>query len=242
MTEKYMSFWDHCAELKSRIKISAYTLIIGFFVFYWVTSYLLAELMDHFLGSYSNVQLIATDPMVGFITRIQFALILAVAITIPFFIYEMFLFINPALNKTHSRLFIRVSLSSMFLFVAGVAFVTFVLIPLMLKFFISYNAMMGLTNFFAIDSFFKFVVITMFVGGVIFQVPLVILLANQLGLVKKSTLSHSRKWVYLIILILSGIATPDHSIISQLALSIVIIMLFEGSLLFCKKDPVETSA
>jgi sec-independent protein translocase protein TatC len=236
MTEKYMGFWDHFAELRKRMKYSALVFALGVFGFYAVTGYLLKFMTGHFLSSYSAVKLLAATPMVGFMTRIKFALILALVITIPFLIYEMFMFVNPALKKKHSFLFLKVWFSSMFLFACGVAFIYFILIPLMLKFFIEYNTKLGLTNFFALDTFFSFIILTLFIGGIMFQVPLILILANRLGILKKSLLSHGRKWVYLFILIIAGVVTPDHTVISQLALGGVLVVLFEISLLFCKKD------
>jgi len=236
MTEKYMSIWEHLEELRSRLKISGFVFLISVFVFYAITDKLISIMTQHFLGGFENVKLISSDPMMGFSTRIEFTLILALSVTIPFLIYELFLFISPALNEKHKHVFLKTALSSMVLFICGMSFMYFVLIPLMFSFFIEYNAKMGLTNFFALDSFFSFVILTIFMGGVVFQVPLVLVFANRIGLIKKSTLKHSRKWVVLITLIVSGIATPDHSIISQLALAIVLILLFEISLIFFKKE------
>lgn len=231
--EKYMTFWEHVAELRSRVKTSLIVFVVTFFGFYALSDRLLNFLWNHFIGAY-NLTLLAPSVMSGFVTQLNLALILACTYSLPVFMYEMFMFIDPAINRKHKLIALKIIFSATFLFICGVAFVYFIMLPMLLDFFIQNNANLGLSNFFTVEQFFEFVMFNLFVGGLIFQTPLIIIMANRIGLVPKEWLSKSRSLIYVAILIISGILTPDHSIVSQLVLGGMMIVLFEISLLFSR--------
>ncbi|MFH1682935.1 MAG: twin-arginine translocase subunit TatC [Candidatus Woesearchaeota archaeon] len=228
-----MSFWDHLGELKSRLRISVIIFVVSFFIIYIFSSRIFQVIKDHFIGQY-DLKLLAPTVMSGFMLSLKMGFWLGLGITLPVLIYEVFKFIDPALNQKYHRLSLKIILSSATLFLAGMSFVYFVMLPMIMDFFIKYNEKLGLVNLFSTEQFFTFIIINLFVGGVIFQTPMVIVSANRLGLLHKDTLKNSRRWAYIIILVLAGVLTPDHSIISQIVLGGVIIVLFEFSLLFCK--------
>lgn len=228
-----MSFWDHLGELKSRLRISVIIFIVSFFVIYLFSSRIFQLIKDHFIGHY-DLKLLAPTVMSGFMLSLKMGFWLGLAITLPVLIYEIFKFIDPALPQKYHRLSLKMIFSSGALFLAGMAFVYFVMLPMIMDFFISYNDKLGLVNLFSTEQFFTFIILNLFMGGIIFQTPLIIISANRLGMIQKETLTKSRRWAYVIILLLAGIITPDHTIISQLVLGGMIIALFEMSLLFCK--------
>jgi sec-independent protein translocase protein TatC len=231
--EKMMTVWEHITELRRRVKTSLIVFVVTFFGFYALSDRLLNFLWNHFIGAY-DLRLLAPSVMSGFVTQLNLALILALTYTLPVFMYEMFKFIDPAINKKHKMVALKIILSAAFLFLCGVAFVYFIMLPMLLDFFILNNAKLGLSNFFSVEQFFEFVMFNMFVGGLIFQTPLIIIMANRIGLLPKEWLSKSRGFAYLFILIIAGIITPDHSIVSQMVLGGMMIVLFEISLLFSK--------
>jgi len=234
MTEKVMTFWEHFAELRSRLRISAIIFVITFCVYFFIISEkILAFLLNQFANQY-DILLISPSIMSGFVTQIDLSLILSVATSLPVFIYEIFRFIDPALNRKTEGVLIKIFLSGIFLFLAGVAFVYFIMVPLMLEFFIETNKALGLTNYFLVESFFDFIIFNMFLGGMSFQTPLIVILANRVGLISRSFLASNRRVAYVVIMIIAGIITPDHSIISQLALGGMMVLLYEISIFFCK--------
>ncbi len=231
--EKYMSIWDHLGELKNRVKTSLIVFIVTFFGFFLLSDRLLNFLWGHFIGQY-HLTLLSPSLMSGFVTQLDFALILAATYSLPVFIYEMFAFIDPAISSKHRNIALKVIFSATCLFIAGVAFVYFVMLPLMIEFFVNTNTNLGLSNFFTVESFFEFIMINLFLGGICFQTPLIIVMFNKVGLLPKEWLIKFRSYVYVAILVVGGIMTPDHSIISQLLLGGMMILLFELGLLFCK--------
>jgi sec-independent protein translocase protein TatC len=231
--EKMMTFWEHISELRSRVKTSLVVFVVTFFGFYMLSDRLLTFLWNHFIGAY-NLTLVAPSVMSGFVTQLNLALILASTYTLPVFMYEMFAFIDPAINRKHKSVALKIIFSATFLFICGVAFVYFIMLPMLLEFFVSQNSSVGAVNLFTIEQFFEFIMFNLFVGGLIFQTPLIIVGLNRIGIVPKEWLVNSRRMAYLVILIISGIITPDHSIISQMVLGGMMIILFEISLIFSK--------
>ncbi|MBW3000225.1 twin-arginine translocase subunit TatC [Candidatus Woesearchaeota archaeon] len=231
--DKKMSFWDHVAELRKRLRIPFIVFIAILFVAYPITPYIIQFLRDYFIGGY-GLQLLANTPMQGFIIRIKLSMIIGLSAMIPVLVYELFAFIVPALKKKHKRWVIKNLFAASILFIAGVLFVFLILLPMIMNFFIEYNQSLGLTNLFQVNLFYQFIILNLFIGGLIFETPLLLITANRLGIIKKETLSRKRGYVYVGILLIAGILTPDHTIISQLALGIVLFALFEISLFFFK--------
>jgi sec-independent protein translocase protein TatC len=238
MTEKRMTFFGHLNELRNRLRVSAIVFIFVFFATFIFSNQLLNLLWSQFIGQYKapeyHLELLANTVMSGFVTQLNLAFILAAAISMPLFICEIYLFVEPALDKRNKSVSMKIMLSSVGLFLAGVLFVYFVMLPLILSFFIQANTDLGVANFFSVDSFFSFIMVNLFIGGLIFQTPLVIVILNRLGVLPKAWLVKSRRMVYVLILLIAGIITPDASVISQLVLGGVMALLFEISMLLVK--------
>jgi sec-independent protein translocase protein TatC len=238
MTEKRMTFFGHVTELRNRLRISIIVFLIVFFATFIFSSQILNLLWSQFIGQYKapgyHLELLANSVMSGFVTQLNLAFILAASISMPLFILEMYLFVEPALDRKKKSASMKIVASSLGLFIAGVLFVYFVMLPLILSFFIQANTDLGVANFFSVESFFSFIMTNLFIGGMIFQTPLVIVILNRLGILPRAWLVKSRRMVYVIILLIAGIVTPDSSIISQLVLGAVMALLFEISMLIVK--------
>jgi sec-independent protein translocase protein TatC len=226
-----MTFWEHITELRGRLQISLIVFVVTFFGFYLLSDRLIRFILNHFIGQY-NLTLLAPDVMSGFVTQLNITFLLASTYTLPVFMYELFMFIDPALNQKHRMIALKIILSAAILFICGVAFIYFIMLPMLLDFFVQNNASLGLSNFFTVEEFFDFITFNLFIGGLTFQTPLVIIMANRIGILPKEWLSKSRSIIYVVILVIAGVATPDHSIISQLVLGGMMMVLFEISLLF----------
>jgi sec-independent protein translocase protein TatC len=236
--EKRMTFVGHIVEFRNRLRISVLIFVLAFFISYAFSDKILTFVWDHFLGIYAsdefNLAILAESVMSGFVTQLNLAFVVAASASFPVFIYEMFLFMEPALEDKHRWIAIKIILSAISLFILGVFFVYYIMLPMLISFFISSNTNLGIANYFAVESFFEFIIMNLFIGGIMFQTPLIVVMANRVGLLPKPWLLKSRRIIYISVLVLAGIITPDHSIISQLVLGGVMIVLFEISLLFSK--------
>lgn len=171
-------------------------------------------------------------PMEVFILQIKLALLMAVIVGFPYIIKQLWGFILPALYE-HERKFIAkgVILSSL-LFTGGVFFCLFLILPLIVKFGMSFagdniQAMFGISNIINLALW------LCFTFGLMFQVPLVVHLLIKWGILAYETVSSKRPYVVVILLVLAALLTPP-DIISQVLLFTPTYLLFELGLLFSK--------
>lgn len=171
-------------------------------------------------------------PMEVFILQIKTALLLDVLLCFPYIAKQIWNFILPALYD-HERQFIRsIVLISSLLFILGVIFCLFFILPLIIKFALSFNTE-NITPVLGISNVISLALWLSFIFGVCFQFPLITyaLIANNI--VDYTTLKSKRAYVFVGILIISGLLTPP-DIVSQLMLTLPTYSLFEIGLYFGK--------
>lgn len=148
----------------------------------------------------------------------------------PIILWEIWKFISPALydkEKKYAVLFIFVS---SFLFFLGILFGYFIITPLSVYFFGSFSASPEIVNEFNLESYTGMIKTSVIASGLIFELPILIYFLTKLGLVTPQSLRKYRKYTLIIVLILSAIITPP-DIISQIIVSIPIMLLYEVSIL-----------
>ena len=166
----------------------------------------------------------------------QFSIYLWILITagfilgFPYILYEFWRFISPALYENERKkagLFIIVS---SVLFFIGVLFGYFVIVPLSINFFGTFNVSKTIVNQFTVDSYISMIKTSVIVSGLVFELPIIIYFLTKLGLVTPAFLRKYRRAAIVIILIVAAIATPP-DIPSQVVVSIPILILYEVSIL-----------
>ena len=172
-------------------------------------------------------------PMEVFILQIKLALLMAFIVAFPYIIKQLWNFILPALYE-HERKFIRNSvLLSSLLFIGGVSFCLFLILPLIIRFGMSFagdniNAIFGVSNVINLALW------LCFTFGLMFQVPLVTNMLIKWDILSYDTVSSKRPYVVTVLLIAAALLTPP-DIISQILLFIPTYLLFELGLLFSRK-------
>ena len=166
----------------------------------------------------------------------QFSIYLWILITagfilgFPYILYEFWRFISPALYENERKkagLFIIVS---SILFFIGVLFGYFVIVPLSINFFGTFNVSKTIVNQFTVDSYISMIKTSVIVSGLVFELPIIIYFLTKLGLITPAFLRKYRRAAIVIILIVAAIATPP-DIPSQVVVSIPILILYEVSIL-----------
>jgi sec-independent protein translocase protein TatC len=218
---------EHFKELRLRVILSLSIVIICFFVLFAyskpITDFLTKPLFN--LG----YKLYFSKVNESFMTTLKSSFIASIFITSPIWIFIIIGFIIPALNKKQKyKMLFFVSLSYIF-FVLGFYFSYKVLIPITLKFFISY-ANTNISSMITINFYLEYF-LSLFIGtGIGFQLPIVMLIISKLGLINYQVFSKSRKYSIIIILIIAAILTPP-DIVSQITLSIPLYLLYEFGVL-----------
>ncbi|HOT45983.1 MAG TPA: twin-arginine translocase subunit TatC [Spirochaetota bacterium] len=230
-----MSFVDHLDEIRSRILISIITffvLTVAAFVF---SDELLYVVNKPFIdtGLKLNVFKLAE----GFMMRLKVAAIASFIVSLPFFIFQVWRFILPAITR-RDRMFSRVALvSSVLLFYSGVAFVYFLLMPFTVKMLLSFVAK-DITSVIGASEYISFVFLFCFFMGVIFEFPILVMILTRIGLITPYLLSNNRKWAIVVIFVLSAVVTPTTDILTQSLVAVPLYFLFEASIVVSKMTAI----
>lgn len=154
-------------------------------------------------------------------------------ISFPYILWEIWKFISPALYKNEKKYAKTFIFVSSMLFFMGVLFGYFVLVPLSINFLVNTQISAIVENQIDINSYIGLVKTTSLATGLIFELPIIIFFLTYLGLITDSFLKEYRKYAYVLILIIAAIVTPP-DVISQIIVSIPMVILYEGSILVAK--------
>lgn len=230
-----MTLVEHLEELRARLIRALAATALGTGVCWAWTGEALTWLARPVGG------LVFLAPTEAFFTRLKLALFAGFLLALPVVIYEAWAFTARALGERVRRSIGLLIPASYLLFVAGVLLAVLVVVPTAVKFLLAY----GTDNVKPLLSAGEYVA---FVGslavafGVVFQLPLVLVLLERLGVVGKRALVRQRRVVYFLGFVGAAMMTPGPDIVSQLALAVPIAVLFEVSLLFMRGDaPRETA-
>lgn len=147
----------------------------------------------------------------------------------PYILWEFWRFISPALYDKEKKMAGRFVIASSILFFLGVLFGYFIIVPLSINFFATFNVSPTVVNQFSVDSYISMVKTSVIASGLVFEMPIIIYFLAKLGLVTPDFLRKYRKYAIVIILILAAIVTPP-DIPSQVIVSIPILVLYEASI------------
>lgn len=176
-----------------------------------------------------NSSIIATDITSGFLAPIALTFFVAVFVSIPYLLSQIWAFVAPALYKHEKRIAIPLLLSSIVLFYIGVAFAYFVVLVPALTFFVSFlpDNVLPMTD---VQSYLGFVIKLFFVFGVMFEIPIATLLLILMGVVSVDSLADKRRYIIVGCFAISAIITPPDGA-SMVMLAIPMCLLFEFGLL-----------
>lgn len=158
------------------------------------------------------------------------SIIAGVIIAFPYILYQLWLFISPALYETEKKYATSFVIISSFLFFIGVLFGYYIITPLSINFLGAYRVSDQVLSNIDIDSYMSLLKTSVLVSGVIFELPIIIYFLTKLGVVTPTFLRTYRKHALVGVLILSAIITPP-DIVSQIIVSIPILILYELSIL-----------
>jgi sec-independent protein translocase protein TatC len=232
-----MTLMQHFSELRRRILWTVCVFIFAF-CFGWVVSpYIESFLTQPLLKIWNDATLLYTELTDGLMIHFSLATLVALIITVPVLLWQIWAYIAPGLHKNEKQFFIPIFLFSPILFVIGVAFAFYVLFPFVFKFFLEMNKSEALPIVLlpAVTGYLAFAIGLLKVFGLAFQLPIIMIGLNKIGLLSKQTAIKSRRYVVIIIFIFAAMLTPP-DVISQIMLAVPMWLLFELSLLFMKRD------
>ncbi len=230
----------HLIELRNRTVRAAISVLIIFACL----SPFMKEIFDFLskplmVALPQGVKLLATGVVAPFMVPLKVTLFVAFVIALPFVLYQLWAYVAPALYRREKRLALPVIISGVTMFGVGMAYCYFIVFGMVFKFIAGFSP--ESVNFAPdIDSYFSFVLTMFFAFGITFEVPILVMVLNYVGLATKEKLVKARPFVIVGAFVLAAIFTPP-DVLSQLLLAVPLVVLYEAGIicvkLFGRKNP-----
>lgn len=244
-----MTFWDHLEDLRKSIfrmlaVFMTVTIALFFFKEFLFENVILAPSKSDFflyriLGADVSMSLVNIEVAAQFMIHMKVTFVVSLILVFPYFIYEVWRFISPALYRNEKRAVSGAFAFASALFYLGVAIGYTMLFPLMLNFFAGYQVSPDVPNNFALSSYISLLTSTVITFGIVFEFPTVVALLSGLGILTREGLKGFRRYALLIVVLLAAVITPSGDPFSLMVVSIPLYLLYEFSILVCKKGEVE---
>ncbi|MBA4732084.1 MAG: twin-arginine translocase subunit TatC [Candidatus Thioglobus sp.] len=221
---------QHLIELRRSLLRSVIAIVVFFVVLFpfadEVYNFIAAPIVQAIPGS----NLIAIGVISPFLTPLKMSLILAIYIAMPYLLYQLWMFIAPALYRHEKRLVLPLVVSSTLLFYAGLVFSFYIVFPVIFGFLAGVGP--DSVNFAPdIQYYLDFILKVSFAFGVAFEVPVVTILLIIFGVTTPQKLKKNRSYIIVGSFVIGMILTPP-DVISQFLIAIPIWLLFEAGLIF----------
>jgi sec-independent protein translocase protein TatC len=228
--EDRLTLVEHLDELRTRIVVCLVVFGVALALCFWQNN-LLLEIASAPLPS-GHEKLLTFGVAEPFTITLTVAVYGALILSLPVLLYQLYAYVLPAFSHEERRVVLPILLLAPILFVAGVAFAYFVVMPPAVSFLLGFNDSQFNVQVRARD-YYSFFSTTMLAGGIVFQLPLAILAVTRLGIVSVEQLSRNRRYAYLAIAIIAA-ALPGVDPISMLIEMVPLLVLFELSILIAR--------
>jgi sec-independent protein translocase protein TatC len=228
--DKELSLMQHLGELRSRLMVASFAVLIGTAVaFFFAKDIILWLEAPANLGK--KLQIIS--PTEGFTTYMRVALFSGIALSMPVILYEAFAYVDPALRPNERRFILLLGPFILALFAGGMAFCYFLLLPNAINFLFTFGADVFEASPRA-SEYISFVTTFILGVGLVAEMPVIIFAITRIGLVSRDWLAKQRRYVFLLVFVLGAIITPTPDPFNQTLVSIPMYLLFELGLLLSR--------
>ena len=217
-----MSVVDHLSELRTRLVIAIVAIIIGTLGAYYYVEDILQILVA------PAGKLYYTKPTEAFFTYMKISLVAGSIVSSPVWFYQIWAFIVPALSKGEKKVTFMVVPTAVVLFVVGVLFSYYLVLPMAIQFFIGFGTD-ELQPLFSIGQYIDFVIAFILPFGITFELPLILIALGVLGILSSDRLREYRKMFILLAFIIGAAISPTPDMLSQTMIAGPMILLYEIS-------------
>lgn len=216
---------EHLGELRKRLIIIVITIIIGSFISYRYVDLII----EYMIKPAQNLEFIYINPPELFMAHVKIAIICGIAITSPMNLMQIWLFVKPGLKKNERRYLLFALYMGIIFFLIGAIFAYMAIIPITIDFF---TKMSGdrISPLFSFQNYLGFISSVLLSFGLVFELPMIVVLLTQLNLVSSDTFKKYRKIVILVIFIVAAILTPP-DVVSQVLMAVPMLILYEISII-----------
>jgi len=228
--DKELSLMQHLAELRSRLMVASFAVLIATVVgFFFAKDIILALEQPAHLGK--PLQIIS--PTEGFTTYMRVALFTGIALAMPVILYEVYAYVDPALRSAERRFILLLGPFIIALFVGGMAFCYFLLLPKAIEFLFTFGSDVFEASPRA-SEYISFVTTFILGVGLVAEMPVIIFALTRIGLVSRSWLARRRGYILIICFVIGAIITPTPDPFNQTLVSVPMYLLFELGLLLSR--------
>jgi sec-independent protein translocase protein TatC len=228
--EDRLTLVEHLDELRFRLVVCFAVFGAALALCFW-QNHLLLEIAGGPLPR-DHERLLTFGVTEPFTTTVTVAAYGALVLSMPFLLYQVYAYVLPAFSDSERRTVLPILLLFPLLFLAGLAFSYFVVMPAAVKFLLNFNDTQFNVQVRARD-YYSFFSTTMLAGGLVFQLPLAILAVTRLGIVKVEQLRSNRRYAYLLIAIVAA-ALPGVDPVSMMIEMVPLLVLYELSILLAR--------
>lgn len=226
--EPELTLVEHLTELRKRLIIIVVSFVLSLGVGFWLAPKTLEFIRRQPTAAHIEWHVFGYTE--GLMVYVKCALILAILITLPIAMYQIWLFVKPGLLEKEAKGTIYFIPTAFFLFLAGISFSYFILFPLMLNFMSSINDSIGAVETYGMQQYFTFMFNLIIPVGIVFELPVIILFLTKLGIITPNRLRKMRKISYFVLVVIGVSITPP-DFMSDFIIVVPLLLLFEISIL-----------
>ena len=223
MDDRPMTIVEHLEELRKRLLYSLAAFGVATSAGYLFVERILAVVLRP-VG-----QVVFLAPTEAFFVRLKVAALAGVFLSLPVTLYQLWRFVSVGLTPTERRYSLSLIPAALALFVSGAAFAFLVILPIGVRFLLSYQTP-DLVPMISVQAYTSFVTAFVLAFGLLFQLPVVILFLARLGVVTPASLAAGRKYALLAIVTASAVLTPGGDVVSQMLMAVPTYILYEVSI------------
>ncbi len=224
-----MAFWDHVGELRGMLIRSGLATIPALAVVIYFSRTIFDWLLLPLQRIQESTPLYTFSPPEAIFLYLKITFVGALILSSPYWLGELVRFIQPALKRGERRLLYPVGTAGLGLFVAGLSFAYFVVLPLALKYLWEFNRFWGLEPHWRIEYYIDFALIILVVFGAAFELPLVLTVLARMGIASPAYLRHLRPYAVVAFVGFAALLTPP-DVITQIMLAGPLWLLYEASI------------
>jgi sec-independent protein translocase protein TatC len=217
-----MTFFEHLVELRKRLIHSLIAIGIGAFIGVYIAKYIIVFITRPMLAALKSAnlqqQLVYTHPAGGFNLILTLGIYIGIVLASPVVLYEIWLFVAPALYKHERSAITGFLFSTVFLFLGGIAFGYFVTLPYMLNFLVKFTvvSLPGVVPMITVSEYFDLTLMVLLGFGLVFELPILIFFLTVFGIVTPKFLWQNIRYAILVIAIVAAIITPTPDAMTML--------------------------
>ncbi|MCB4790288.1 MAG: twin-arginine translocase subunit TatC [Elusimicrobia bacterium] len=225
---KKLTILDHLEELRTCLFVCLLYLAIGTGIGFFISSYFFELLKAPLKNSVDN--LILLKPTEAVVVYFKIALFLGAIISSPGIFHQVWKFVKPGLPENISSSFTVWLVPIITLFLAGIVFTYFVILPAGLTFLVNLSKKIA-NPMFTLDSYISFILSIILLGGVVFEMPVLSAFLAQAGILRSSFMKRKRKEAFFGLLVIAAVITPTTDIFNMMLFALPMLALYEISIL-----------